>query len=52
MRVRLTLEYDTVETLAYEHKEWITGNVTVQDFVACLEQGIGEDITIKIEEVK
>lgn len=53
MRVRLTIEYDTDETLAYELAAWTTGDVGFPDFLALAhpdgDQSADPTITITFE---
>ncbi len=50
MRVRVTIEYDTEETLDYERQAWLNGDVGLQEFAALTgdDGTVGCDDTIKI----
>ncbi len=55
MRIRITIEYDTDETLAYEEQAWREGNVALPDFLALIEPSgdmPGDDtITVRFETI-
>lgn len=51
MRVRMTVEYDTDETLEYERHAWEEGDCSFLDFLSLNNFG-DDDISIKFEEVK
>lgn len=49
MRVRLTIEYDTDEDLAYEKQAWIEGDVDFHDFFDL--SPYDDSIRVKLEPV-
>lgn len=49
MRIRLTVEYDTEETLDYERAAWRTGQVSVEDFLGLEDDD--DSTVIRLEQV-